>query len=122
MLAYVSTVLKKKAQIQASEAKVTASKALETKALENQKRLHEHLKNLEKLLQSNLCARYLKDLNKEEDDLAEVRKKIDVEEALQIQLKDELIKLQFQAGSFAGKLELELESRDLVIQGTEATI
>jgi len=46
------------------------------KIFENQSRLRENIKSLEKILDSDLVRRYLKDLDRQEDDLNNTRKKI----------------------------------------------
>jgi len=112
MLLQVDAVLKKNAEIEKSEKEISVHKIFERKVLDNQQRLHGHLQNLEKLLSSPLCERYLKDLNKEEDDLADVRSKIDAQEVLQTKLKDELVRLLFVAATGAVKLEQSLELSD----------
>jgi len=45
------------------------------KIFENQSRLRENIKSLEKILDSDLVRRYLKDLDTQEDDLNNTRKK-----------------------------------------------
>jgi len=56
------------------------------KIFENQSRLRDNIKSLEKILDSDLVRRYLKDLNRQEDDLNSTRKNITelVEEEAQI--------------------------------------
>ncbi|CAF1006962.1 unnamed protein product, partial [Didymodactylos carnosus] len=67
----------------------------------NQVRLRENIKSLEKINTSDLLKRYLKDLNTEEDDLAETRKEIktldNAKSALSKDLKEKRFQLKTEA-------------------------
>jgi len=65
------------------------------KVFQNQNRLRENIKSLDKMTGSDLMKRYLKDLDVEEDDLIRTRKEIEVRENQKMQRDKELADLQF---------------------------
>jgi len=66
------------------------------KIFENQVRLRDNIKSLDKMPSSDLVKRYLKDLDSQEDDLYTTRGKIEVLEAEEAQLDGDLKKLKFE--------------------------
>lgn len=65
------------------------------KVFENQNRLRENIKSLDKMVESDLMKRYLKDLNHEEDDLIRTTKKSDTIAAQKIECDKKVTELQF---------------------------
>jgi hypothetical protein len=82
-----------------------------TKIFQNQTRLRENIRSLEKLTQSDLIKRYLKDLDKEEDDLQKTRGQIELlnEEKSRVEL--ELKDLRYKTSSDASKRREVIESQ-----------
>jgi len=73
------------------------------KVFQNQQRLRENLKSLEKVSSSTLVDRYLKDLNAEEDDLIQSRKSIDTHEEEKAKLEIDVKNLKASMSSEASK-------------------
>nr|AAQ16627.1 ubiquitin-like protein Ublp94.4 [Acanthamoeba castellanii] len=65
------------------------------KVFQNQNRLRENIRSLDKMTNSDLMKRYLNDLNVEEDDLISTRKEIDAIETAKLQRDKELGDRQF---------------------------
>jgi len=78
------------------------------KVFQNQSRLRENIKSLDKMVGSDLMKRYLKDLDLEEDDLIKTRKEIEDTEARKSQLDKELNDLQFSLASNVRNRRTEL--------------
>jgi len=73
------------------------------KVFQNQQRLRENLKSLEKVSSSTLVDRYLKDLNAEEDDLIQSRKSIDALEEEKAKLETGVKNMKASMSSEASK-------------------
>jgi vacuolar-type H+-ATPase subunit I/STV1 len=81
------------------------------KVFQNQTRLRENIRSLEKLTQSELIKRYLKDLDKEEDDLQKTRSKIEELEQEKSKVESELKELRLRTSSDASKIRDIFESQ-----------
>jgi len=68
-----------------------------TAVFQNQQRIRENIKSLQKLRDSNLVKRYLKDLDKEEDDIISTRAFIKQYESESMQLTTEQQNLKLEA-------------------------
>jgi len=79
-----------------------------SKVFQNQSRLRENIKSMEKMRDSELVKRYLKDLDKEEDDLMKTRESIENFEKEKIQVQKELKDIRYEAVREAGKLRENL--------------
>jgi len=84
-----------------------------TKIFQNQTRLRENIRSLEKLTQSDLIKRYLKDLDKEEDDLQKTRGLIDTLNEEKSRFELELKELRYKTSSDASKRKEVLESQKI---------
>jgi len=84
------------------------------KIFENQTRLRENIKSLEKMTNSDLVKRYLKDLDKEEDDLIRTRESIDKLEVQKTQLQTSLKDIKYETATEARKMREILEAEKLV--------
>ena len=73
---------------------------------ENQNRLRENIKSLEKVQNDTLVNRYLVDLNREEDDLIRVQKAIAEEEEKLFQCRQDLKHTKLAASDLAKKMRL----------------
>jgi len=82
-----------------------------TKIFQNQTRLRENIRSLEKLTQSDLIKRYLKDLDKEEDDLQKTRSLIEQLDHEKSRVELELKDLRYRTSSDASKKRELLESQ-----------
>jgi ubiquitin len=76
------------------------------KVFENQNRLRENIKSLEKVQNDTLVNRYLVDLNREEDDLIRVQKAIAEEEEKLFQCRQDLKHTKLAASDLAKKMRL----------------
>jgi len=76
---------------------------------QNQSRLRENLKSLEKMTGTDLVKRYLTDLDKEEDDLKVTREQIDKNEAIKAQLETQIREERRLAAVMAKKRRAEIE-------------
>jgi len=83
------------------------------KVFQNQTRLRENIRSLEKLTQSDLIKRYLKDLDKEEDDLQKTRSLIEQLNAEKATVEAELKELRYKTSSDASKRREILESQKI---------
>jgi len=82
-----------------------------TKIFQNQTRLRENIRSLEKLTQSELIKRYLKDLDKEEDDLQKTRSQIEQLDHEKSRVELELKELRLKTSSDASKRKEVIESQ-----------
>jgi len=73
------------------------------KIYENQVRVRDNIKSLDKMPSSDLVKRYLKDLDSQEDDLFSTRAKIDSLELEDAQIDIELKKLKYEVVDGAKK-------------------
>jgi len=85
-----------------------------SKVFQNQSRLRENIKSLENMSGTELVKRYLKDLDKEEDDLMKLRMSIDNYEKEKMAVKKELKDVQYDASVEARKKKEACESQKLV--------
>jgi hypothetical protein len=83
------------------------------KVFQNQTRLRENIRSLEKLTQSDLIKRYLKDLDKEEDDLQKTRALIEQLNAEKSAVEAELKDLRYKTSSDASKKREIIESQKI---------
>jgi len=79
----------------------------------NQTRLRENIKSLEKMSDSDLVKRYMKDLNKEEDDIQETSEMIENLEKEKIEVQKELKDAKYETSTEARKMreDWEVQSR-----------
>jgi len=77
----------------------------------NQTRLRENIKSLEKMSDSDLVKRYLKDLDKEEDDLLKTRESIDNLEKEKRQVNKELKDAKYATSTEARKMREDWEAQ-----------
>jgi len=77
------------AKIDEINAKINVHNEHMKKVFQNQSRLRENIKSLEKVQNSSLVDRYLKDLNLEEDDIKKTSKEVESAEAERDKLKEE---------------------------------
>jgi len=95
-------VMRKLAQVQARERKV----------FENQERLRQNIKSLEKVQNcGSLVSRYLTDLNRDEDDLQQTRKDVEGLEEQKAALENELGQLELRIAARAQRLREELDAK-----------
>jgi hypothetical protein len=80
------------------------------KVFQNQTRLRENIRSLEKLTESDLIKRYLKDLDKEEDDLQKTRSAID-------QLESEKARVQAELKDLLNKTSQDAAKRKELLEG-----
>ncbi|CAF4998370.1 unnamed protein product, partial [Rotaria magnacalcarata] len=71
-------ILDTQVNIRQLETKIKSREVNIKSIFENQERIRQNIKSLEKIEKSDLMTRYLKDLNTEEDDLQETRREIKV--------------------------------------------
>lgn len=81
LLDKVDQVLALKTSSQNCQREIDTKKRHVEKVFQNQQRLRENIKSLDKMVGSDLMKRYLSDLDKEEDDLIQTRKQIEALEA-----------------------------------------
>jgi len=82
-----------------------------SKIFQNQTRLRENIRSLEKMTQSELIKRYLKDLDKEEDDLQKTRNQIEQLNQEKSNVELELKELRLKTSSDASKRREVIESQ-----------
>jgi len=83
------------------------------KVFQNQTRLRENIKSLEHMSGSELVQRYLKDLDKEEDDLLKIREAIETFEKEKTTVQKELKDLKYETSSEARKIREGWEAQKL---------
>jgi len=95
LLKQASQILKLKAEIADKQRQIETHKRHIDKVFQNQARLRENIKSLDKMVGSDLMKRYLADLDIEEDDLIKTRKDMEVIENQKLQHEKQLAELQF---------------------------
>jgi len=83
-----------------------------SKVFQNQTRLRENIKSLEKMSDSELVKRYLKDLNKEEDDIQKTRDVIDALEKEKLDVQSEIKGAKYESVTEARKMREEWEAQE----------
>eukprot|EP00995_Heteronema_vittatum_P002766 NODE_1403_length_975_cov_109.893089_g972_i0.p1 GENE.NODE_1403_length_975_cov_109.893089_g972_i0~~NODE_1403_length_975_cov_109.893089_g972_i0.p1 ORF type:complete len:187 (+),score=84.20 NODE_1403_length_975_cov_109.893089_g972_i0:24-563(+) len=92
--------------------RITSMKDHVKKVFENQSRLRENIKSMEKVTNSSLIDRYLKDLNREEDDLIKTQKGITDAEEENFKLGAQLRQVKLDASTQAKKIKNEEFMKD----------
>jgi hypothetical protein len=92
-----------KARLAEVNRKINSHQEYIKQVFQNQARLRENIKSLEKVSNSSLVDRYLKDLNQEEDNLIKTRQAIDHLERQKVQTEGELKALKLNLTSAASK-------------------
>jgi len=83
-----------------------------SKVFQNQTRLRENIKSLEKMSDSELVKRYLKDLNNEEDDIQKTRDVIDILEKEKLTVQSEIKDAKYESVTEARKMREEWEAQE----------
>jgi len=110
VLALVQRVRAAEASLSEIERQKKTHKAHVEKVFANQERLRSNIQSLEKVKNTQLVERYLKDLNNEEDDLIETNTKLDALEDARVEADGVLRDLKLQASMEAAKLRAALDA------------
>jgi hypothetical protein len=90
LLAKASKILELMQRVTELSGKIDETNTIISNIFTNQERLRSNIKSLEKIDSSDLMKRYLRDLNKEEDDLLNARTEISTMQASRVNLNKEI--------------------------------
>merc|ERR1712217_923299 len=105
LLVHVRTLLRLEAEKKELQRKQGVANTRVQKIFENQARLRENIKSMEHVRTGNLLDRYMNDMDKEESDLIETRKRIEQDEEKIAAVSQESSKLTFQVSMDAKKIQ-----------------
>lgn len=109
LLAKASKILELSQRVTEMSAKIDETNVTISSIFTNQERLRSNIKSLEKIDSSDLMKRYLRDLNKEEDDLLKAREEIAKMQTSRASLNKEIKDLRASLGTEAREARKTLE-------------
>mmetsp|Transcript_66687 Transcript_66687/g.161317 ORF Transcript_66687/g.161317 Transcript_66687/m.161317 type:complete len:568 (-) Transcript_66687:61-1764(-) len=109
----VQELMQLRKQRQDVQRKVTQTQARERKVFENQERLRQNIVSMEKVQNcGTLLSRYLQDLNRDEDDLQQIKKDIEASEEEKASLETAVGQLELRIATRAQRLREEMDAKE----------